>query len=125
MDAAALRQAYSAVPVVPVRADIYARRDAVSTELPVSQSVASTGDAAVQNDVSRNAEAFGRLAQYFQKPLEQRFERDRKTEVLVFKKVDPANGDVILQLPDQSLLNLRAYLKDQESLSRHGIEKTA
>ena len=55
MDAAALRQAYSAVPVVPVRADIYARRDAVSTELPVSQSVASTGDAAVQNDVSRNA----------------------------------------------------------------------
>jgi uncharacterized FlaG/YvyC family protein len=114
METATLRQAFTSVPIVPLRADVTAPRDMAATELPASQSVVPASQApAVRNDASQAAASFGRLAQYLQRPTEPRFERDRKTDTLVFKKVDPSNGEVILQLPDQALLNLRAYLKDQ------------
>ena len=126
MDTASLRQGFTAVPVLPVRPDVAAPRHAVPTELPLGQSVGSVGDApAVRNDVSQQSAMLGRLAQFMQRPLEQRFERDRKTDLLVFKKIDPRYGDVVLQLPDQSLLNLRAYLKDQQDHLARGVEKTA
>jgi flagellar protein FlaG len=127
MDTATLRQSFIPVPVAPLRADAAAPRDMVATELPATQSVVAASQApAVQNDASGAAAAFGRLAQAFQRPTEQRIERDRKTELLVFKKVNTANGEVVLQLPDQSLLNLRAYLKEQaDAALPHEVEKTA
>ena len=126
MDTASLRQGFTAVPVMPVRPDVIAARNAVPTQLPVGQSVGSVGDApAVRNEVSQQSAMLSRLAQFMQRPLEQRFERDRKTDVLVFKKIDPRYGDIVLQLPDQSLLNLRAYLKDQQDNLTRGTEKTA
>jgi uncharacterized FlaG/YvyC family protein len=127
METAALRQAFVSVPIAPLRADVTAPRDMAPTELPASQSVAPTSQTpAVRNDTSQAAASFGRLAQYLQRPTEQRFERDRKTDTLVFKKVDPSNGDIVLQLPDQALLNLRAYLKEQAAAAApHEVEKTA
>src|SRR5690349_8767552 len=104
MDTASLRQAFTSVPIVPLRADVTAPRDMAATELPASQAVIAASQVpAVRNETSQASASFGRLAQYLQRPTEPRFERDRKTDTLVFKKVDPSNGEVILQLPDQAL----------------------
>jgi hypothetical protein len=112
MDTAALRQAFAAVPVQVARPDPFVARGAVPTELPAVQSVGSAWDgSAVRTDLPQNPAALSRLAQAMQRTTEQRFERDRKTDTLVYKQVDPKTGEVLLQLPDQSLLNLRAYLK--------------
>ena len=63
MESAALRQAFAAVPVMPARPDVYAPRDAVTTELPAGQSVsAGQQTPAVHNDVSQHSAALGRLA---------------------------------------------------------------
>jgi|tagenome__1003787_1003787.scaffolds.fasta_scaffold18388317_1 uncharacterized FlaG/YvyC family protein len=126
MDTASIRQAYTAVPVQAARPDGFVTRDAVQTELPARQTVASPWEgSAVRTDVTPYGATLTRLAQLMQRPTEQRFERDRKTETLVYKQVDPSTGQVILQLPDQSLLNLRAYLKEQEALSAPSVAKTA
>jgi hypothetical protein len=126
MDSAGIRQAYTAVPVQVARTDGFVPRGSVTTELPSPQVVGSAWEgAAVRTDLSHEATLLSRLAQYMQRTPEQRFERDRKTEVLVFKQVDPSTGQVLLQLPDQSLLNLRAYLKEQEAAALPAIEKSA
>jgi flagellar protein FlaG len=126
MDIAALRQSFTAVPVMPVRPDVFAPAGSVATELPAGQTVSPPREAApTRNDVSRHADLMSRLGYASQRQTEQRFERDRKTEVLVFKQVDPSTGEVIMQLPDQSLLNLRAYLRDQQEAAPHEVEKSA
>jgi hypothetical protein len=126
MDAAAIRQAFTAVPVQAVRTDSSVAPGAVATELPAPKTVASAWEASpTRMDLTPQAGALARLAQAMQRVPEQRFERDRKTDVLVFKQVDPGTGEVLLQLPDQSLLNLRAYLREQEEAALPSLEKTA
>jgi uncharacterized FlaG/YvyC family protein len=126
MDAGALRQSFAAVPVQPVRLNTLAPRDAVPTELPPQQSIAAAaGSDAVRTDLSPHAATLSRLAETFQRSSEARFERDRKTDTLVFKRINPTTGEIILQIPNQSLLNLRAYLKQTEDSSHSAIEKTA
>jgi uncharacterized FlaG/YvyC family protein len=124
MDAAAIRQTYGAVPVQAMRPE-FSHRGSVRTELPARQSVASAWEAsAARNDTSRTAAAMSRMAELVARPTEQRFERDRKTDALVFKRIDPASGEVLMQLPEQSLLDLRAYLRDLESAAGSSIART-
>jgi hypothetical protein len=126
MDTAAIRQAHTAMPVEAGRMSGYVVSGAVPTELPASQSVASAWEAAaVRSDISPHAATLARLAERTALPAEQRFERDRRTEVLVFKKIDPSTGEVMLQLPDQSLLDLRAYLKKHEDAALPALERNA
>jgi uncharacterized FlaG/YvyC family protein len=125
MDAAAIRQTYGAVPVQAVRPESPQQRGSVATELPARQSVASAWEAgAVRNDASPTAMAMSRMAELVARPVEQRFERDRKTDALVFKRIDPASGEVLMQLPEQSLLDLRAYLRDLERAAGPSISRT-
>ncbi|MDQ0473060.1 flagellar protein FlaG [Labrys wisconsinensis] len=124
MDVGVLRQSFAAVPVHPTRLDALAPRDAVTTELSAGQSVsAAAGSDVVRTDVSPHAATLSRLAEAFQRS-ETRFERDRKTEALVFKRIDPATGEVLLQIPDQSLLDLRAYLRQTGDTARSTAETT-
>jgi len=110
-----------------VRLDLHVRPDAVATELPSTKSVQSAWTSEpVENRISSHAAIAGRLAATF-KTSEQRFERDPDTATLVFKRIDPTSGEVIMQLPTQSVLDLRAYLKQQETSSQAeaSLSKTA
>jgi hypothetical protein len=114
------------VPVAPARLDILAPAGSVATELPAGQTITPAHESApIRNDVSRHADLLSRLGYPLQRQTEQRFERDRKTEVLVFKQVDQSTGEVLMQLPDQSLLNLRAYLRERADAAPHDVEKSA
>jgi len=109
------------------RLDVHARADAVATELPSTKSVQSAWTSEpVENRISSHAAIAGRLAQAI-KTTEQRYERDRDTATLVFKRIDPTSGEVIMQLPTQSVLDLRAYLKQQETSGQAetALSKTA
>lgn len=126
MDTAALRQSFSIVPVQALRPDAAPARGAVATELPADKSVASAeAGTGVRTDISQTPFGASRLAHAMQRTTEQRFERDRKTETLVYKQVNPNTGEVLLQLPDQSLLNLRAYLKQVQDRAATRVETTA
>jgi uncharacterized FlaG/YvyC family protein len=125
MDASAIRQTYGAVPVQAVRPESSQQRGSVATELPARQSVGSAWEgSAVRNEASQTAAAMSRMAELVARPTEQRFERDRKTDALVFKRIDPASGEVLMQLPEQSLLDLRAYLRDLEHAAGSSIART-
>ena len=109
------------------RLDVHVRADSVATELPSTKSVQSAWTSEpVENRISSHAAIAGRLAQAI-KTTEQRYERDRDTATLVFKRIDPTSGEVIMQLPTQSVLDLRAYLKQQETTSQAeaALSKTA
>jgi hypothetical protein len=43
------------------------------------------------------------------KPTEARVRIDRDTRTVVYQEVDPASGDVVIQLPDPVILKARAY----------------
>ena len=117
----------STQPTQHVRLDVHVRPDAVATELPSTKSVQSAWTSEpVENRISSHAAIAGRLAQAI-KATEQRFERDPDTATLVFKRIDPTSGEVIMQLPTQSVLDLRAYLKQQDTTSHAeaAVSKTA
>jgi len=42
-------------------------------------------------------------------PTEARVRIDRDTRTVVYQEVDPASGDVVIQLPDPVILKARAY----------------
>ena len=125
MDTAVSRPALPAQPAQVIRQDVYAHPDAVRTELaPVLSVQPAWSSAPVDNRVSQHAASASRLADVI-KSTEQRFERDRDTNTLVFKQIDPKSGEVIMQLPTQSLLDLRVYLKQQQGTAQAGVKKTA
>jgi uncharacterized FlaG/YvyC family protein len=104
------------VDLAAARPEPVPQKGAVATELPADKSVGSAWDsAAVRHDVSTTAAGLSHAAERTTRPAEQRFERDRKTNQLVFKLVDLETGEALMQLPDQSLLDLRAYLRQAEA----------
>ena len=125
MDNAVSRPASTGQPAPIARPDYHAKTDAVATELPSSKSVQSAWPSEpVENRISPQAATISHMVQII-KTTEQRYERDRETSTLVFKQIDPNSGEVIMQLPNQSLLNLRAYLKQQASSSNAGLQRSA
>jgi len=114
-----------AQPTPFIRADTHAKADAVRTELPARKSVQSAwASDPVENRVSTHAALASRVAEVV-KATEQRYERDRDSSTLVYKQIDPTSGEVIMQLPTESVLNLRAYLKQQENSRQAAVRKTA
>jgi uncharacterized FlaG/YvyC family protein len=124
------------------RADVVAQAGSVGVDLPPEQTVQSApAGAAVNVDVraqdreaqSRADEA--RRAQAEKAPPEQTVERklviDRETRAVVFQKKDQQTGETISQLPDETLLKLRAYSRElterarEAEETRHQFEETA
>jgi len=98
----------------------------LTTSIYAARENLETTSEPVENRISSHAAIAGRLAQAI-KTTEQRYERDRDTATLVFKRIDPTSGEVIMQLPTQSVLDLRAYLKQQETSGQAetALSKTA
>lgn len=53
------------------------------------------------------------------------YERDAQTEALVFRVTDMANGDVIVQIPDEVVLKARAYLRQDTVSAGERVERHA
>ena len=61
-------------------------------------------------------------------PNEARVRIDRDTRTVVYQEVDPASGDVIIQLPDPVILKARAYAERAaaaRATTEHPLDRTA
>ncbi|MCO5092132.1 hypothetical protein [Bosea sp. (in: a-proteobacteria)] len=132
--------ATSAPPVT--RADVTAQAGGVGVDLPPEQTVQSApAGAAVNVDVraqdrqAQDRAAEAQRARADQEQPEQTIERkltiDRETRAVVFQKKDQQTGETISQLPDETLLKLRAYSRElterarEAEQTRHQVEETA
>jgi uncharacterized FlaG/YvyC family protein len=105
-------------------------REAVSTELPYSQRVAqlvSAGAASAADDrrpgdgAARQERAqaerkarMQRIADAIREDLQNRVDQDEEADMLVYRTVDTASGQVVSQYPDDVALKLRAYARELE-----------
>jgi uncharacterized FlaG/YvyC family protein len=132
--------ATSAPPVT--RADVTAQAGGVAVDLAPEKTVQSaSAGAAVNVEVradtrdAQNRADDARRAQADKAPPEKIIERklsiDQETRAVVFQKKDRQTGETISQLPDETLLKLRAYSRElterarEAEETRHQFEETA
>jgi hypothetical protein len=59
---------------------------------------------------------------------EARIHIDRETRTIVYQEVDPASGDIVIQLPDPVVLKARAYADRAAAAAAaedHPVDRTA
>ena len=142
-----LAAATAAPPVT--RSDVTAHAGSVAVDLPPEKTVqsASAGsavnvevraesrDAQSRADGERRARANAQNNREAVRTTDETIERkliiDPQTRAIVLQKKDPHTGETISQLPDETLLKLRAYSRELSERARepeepsHQIERTA
>jgi len=137
MDAGSnIRPLASIAAVSPVRQETAPVQGAVRTDLPATETVSASADTeAARLDLSAaarrvqvakaKAEAKSQ-AQQAVDTIERSLAEDRDTREMVFKATDTRTGRVVLQIPDEALLRLRAYVAAQQAHHDAAtVEKTA
>lgn len=135
---------------VTQRADVIATQGSVAVELPPEKTVqsAQAGDA-VRVDVraqDRDAQSRAagqrraaedrretlRAARNASEVIERRLVIDPQTRAIVLQKKNNETGEVVSQLPDETMLKLRAYsrelaerAREAEDANQHLVERTA
>lgn len=132
------------------RSDVTAHAGSVAVDLPPEKTVqsASAGsavnvevraesrDAQSRADGERrardNAQNNREAARATDKTVERKLVIDPQTRAIVLQKKDPQTGETISQLPDETLLKLRAYSRELSERAReasepqhHQVERTA
>ncbi len=142
-----LAAATAAPPVT--RSDVTAHAGSVAVDLPPEKTVqsasagtavnvevrAETRDAQSRADGERRAQANAQNNREAVRTTDETIERkliiDPQTRAIVLQKKDPQTGETISQLPDETLLKLRAYSRELSERARepeepsHQIERTA
>jgi flagellar protein FlaG len=72
---------------------------------------------AVTVDVSRNGEGSRDRSET---GYEGHFIRDTDSRQMVYQMIDPTSGDIILQIPDVTVLKARAYAEPQSASTSEG-----
>jgi len=113
-----------------VRPEPVVQREAVSTQLPPAASVTAAAEAApTKVEISRTAQTLQALEDPDAMALQRETTRDDETESLVYRVTDPKTGRVVQQIPDESLLRLRAYIAElgrkTSEAETQGVERTA
>lgn len=114
----------------PARPDVLHAARGVATELPPEAAVQQAGESkAVQLDPSRRA-AGAALDAIVSEFIKRNIEIDPQTRELVFQVVDPENGNIVRQTPDEAILRLRAYIRELRERNAaeeadHLVEKIA
>ena len=133
MDAGSnIRPLASTAAVSPVRQETAPVQGAVRTDLPPTEAVSALADTeAARLDLSaaarRAQEAKTKAETKSQGDTIQRtLAEDRDTREMVFKATDTRTGQVVMQIPDEALLRLRAYVAAQQARQDSAtVEKTA
>ena len=131
------------------RADVTAQAGSVAVELPPEKTVqsapagsavnvevrAETRDAQSRANGERRAQANDQNGRQAARTADDTVERkliiDPQTRAIVLQKKDPQTGETISQLPDETLLKLRAYSRElserarEASEAHHQVERTA
>ena len=131
------------------RADVTAQAGSVAVDLPPEKTVqsasagsavnvevrAETRDAQSRADGERRARTNAQNNREAVRTTDETIERkliiDPQTRAIVLQKKDPQTGETISQLPDETLLKLRAYSRELSERAReaeepsHQIERTA
>lgn len=101
-----------------------APRNAVRTELPPAASVQQAGRAEpVRFEPSEGLESRAALDAALRRTLQRSLEVDERTRDVVFRATDDQTGEVVVQLPSEQALKLRAYMR--ELVARSTADRTA
>jgi uncharacterized FlaG/YvyC family protein len=110
-------------PAAPTSQSALQRADApvssgfAKTELPKEATVQPVEEISpVRFQPSAGSDRRAELDAVMQRAVERKMEADERTRDLVFRAVNEKTGEVVLQLPSEQALKLRAYL--QESTAR-------
>ena len=99
-------------PTAPPRADVLHSARGVATELAPGAAVQQAGDSeAVRFDPARTAPGAA-LDATVSEFIKRNIEIDPETREVVFQVLDRDSGRVIRQTPDESILRLRAYVRE-------------
>ncbi len=103
----------SAQPVV--RTDAPAVVNAVETQLPAAASVTAAAEtSAARVDISRTARTLQAMDEPEAQSLRRETTRDDESRSLVYRVTDQRTGEVVQQIPEETLLRLRAYIAEQQ-----------
>lgn len=83
-----------------VRPDVQPVREAVATELAAPKAVTAAANAAPDNTVAKQPQAYTREIMI-----------DPQSREVIFRVVDVRSRQVVRQVPDQALLRMRAYTR--------------
>lgn len=118
-------------PPAPQRVESLATAGAVKTELAPEASVQQAGKAeAVRFEPTQGVQARAALEAAIRDVIEHNITIDPKSREVVFQSIDKRTGEVVRQVPDETLLKLRAYAREmREAESSDGevrrVEKIA
>lgn len=112
---------------VPTPRDIQPDRNAVATELSAREVVTQVEDTDPSNayderqqvgaptvasaSTPQGSSGNSKGSNYAERPVERTVVEDDRTNELVYKKIDLQSGDVIQQVPEESVLRMRAIMQ--------------
>lgn len=122
MDSGAIKTVASPV-AMPVSRRPETSESITRTELPAERTVTPVKRS---EQTRRSAENTSQPANDASKQLEHKHYRDAITNDVVYRAIDPENGEVVHQVPEESLLRLRRFFAAYDELSRQvSIDKRA
>ena len=116
-----------AAPVTPARADHLVAAGAVKTELAPEAAVQQVGETPAVQVAARDAAHFrASVEAVLRDVIDRNLLVDPRTRELVFQSVNKETGEVVRQLPDESILRLREYVGkmiDAEERAHNGVRR--
>jgi uncharacterized FlaG/YvyC family protein len=105
-----------AAPVAPVRAEQLVAAGAVKTQLAPETAVKQADKApAVRFAPSDGADFRASLDAAMRDAVERNIMVDPKTRQLVYQAISKETGVIVRQVPDEAMLQLRAYLREMRA----------
>ena len=112
MDIGNVRPALTGIPVPGPRAPAQGNQS-VSPDLPARAAVTEARKAE-SNSVGSSTSQSGKNASSTANPVvDSRIEIDQSTRTVIFQKIDQGTGDVISQVPEESMLRMHAAMQSQ------------
>jgi uncharacterized FlaG/YvyC family protein len=112
METGSITKPVAVAPAAP-RAETMVSSGAVKTDLTPEAAVQQVGAAqAARFEPSRGVEARAAVDAAVREMISHNVIIDRKTREVVFQTVDERTGEVVRQIPDDTMLRLRAYARE-------------
>lgn len=124
METSATFRSYSVLPII-ARAPQSPVASSVATVLPqTTQSVAPSVDAHASKSRS-DQRGFGSPKSTSNSEMKRSIERDTPTGTLVYKVINPRSDEVVVQVPEERVLRLRAYFAEMAERSQPTGQRVA
>lgn len=128
MDTGAIRPSLTAyAAVTPATRAPEQNEPAAKTELPGSQTVKPSGSSEEQRPLAENGNQRNAVAQPVKREIVRKTTLDPESQSFVYVAMDQKTGEVVQQIPSETLRKLRAYLKasDGAATASGSVQRTA